>query len=125
MLALKGFFGCVDKVAPGGENSDEPASSSSETSEEYNLKGDQFPEMANSKLKLQWWDLWALGFAAAAGGHFYFWNVPYLAGFGHFIIAYFLVASAYGTLALCMAELSSALPFAGEYSSFVFSTGPV
>jgi ethanolamine permease len=111
---LNSLFGRFRKIAPGHEATNDHPSTSSDSSDDIDIKGDQFPAMTNSKLSLRWWDLWALGVSTAVGGHFYFWNIPYLSGFGHFIIAYFLIASAYGTLALCMAELSSALPFAGN-----------
>jgi hypothetical protein len=112
---LNSLFGRFQKIAPGHEATNDHPSTSSDSSDDIDIKGDQFPAMANSTLSLRWWDLWALGVSTAVGGHFYFWNIPYLSGFGHFIIAYFLIASAYGTLALCMAELSSALPFAGNF----------
>lgn len=90
------------------------SSSSADSSDEIDLVGDQLGNMRNGRAKLRWWDLWALGISTALGGHFYYWNRCYIAGLGSFAIAYFLVASAYGMLSLCMAELSSALPFAGK-----------
>jgi hypothetical protein len=80
---------------------------------EIELKGDQFEEMTDAKLKLNAFDLWALGITTALGGHYYLWNAGLAAGFGSLIISVFLIASAYGCLLLCMAELSGALPFAG------------
>jgi hypothetical protein len=90
------------------------SSSSADSSDEINLVGDQLGNMREGTAKLRWWDLWTLGISTALGGHFYYWNKCYIAGFGNFVIAYFLIASAYGMLSLCMAELSSALPFAGK-----------
>jgi hypothetical protein len=87
---------------------------------EIELKGDQFEEMTDSKLKLNLFDLWALGITTALGGHCYLWNFTLAIGFGNFIIAFFLIASAYGCLLMCMAELSGALPFAGM-NSLLFS----
>jgi hypothetical protein len=102
------------RVVPGRESApDEPSTSSSNTSDEINLVGDQYENMRDKMTKLQWWDLWALGISTAVGGHFYVWNVCFHGGLGSFAIVYFFVASGYGMLALCLAELSSALPFAG------------
>jgi hypothetical protein len=88
---------------------------------EIELKGDQFEEMTDSKLKLNVFDLWALGITTALGGHCYLWNLVLGVGFGNFIVAFFLIASAYGCLLLCMAELSGALPFAGNSRLAFFS----
>lgn len=105
------------RIVPGKENMpDEPSTSSSNTSDEINLVGDQYENMRNQYTKLQWWDLWILGISTAVGGHFYVWNVCFYGGLGSFIIAFFFVATGYGMLALCLAELSSALPFAGKLS---------
>jgi ethanolamine permease len=83
------------------------------SSDEFEIFGDQLPEMQSAGVKLYWWDLWILGMSTAIGGHFYQWNVAFIAGFGSYVIAYFIILSGYAMLALCMAELSSALPFAG------------
>jgi amino acid permease len=82
--------------------------------QEIELKGDQFEDMTDAKLKLSTLDLWALGITTALGGHYYLWNAGLVTGFGGVIIGFFLIASAYGCLVLCMAELSGALPFAGK-----------
>jgi amino acid permease len=79
------------------------------------LKGDQFEELADSKLKLGVFDLWALGISTALGGQYYLWNAGLVTGFGGLIVGFFLIASAYGCLLMCMAELSGALPFAGTF----------
>eukprot|EP01032_Pedospumella_encystans_P009833 gene9833-11545_t len=55
----------------------------------------------------------ALGLTTAIGGHYFAWNVGLSIGFGGFLIVLFLVSTAYCSLVLCLAELSSALPFAG------------
>ena len=81
---------------------------------EIELKGDQFEEMTDSKLKLNFIDLWALGITTALGGHFYLWNFALPLGMGSLILATFVVGSGYVCLVLCMAELSGALPFAGN-----------
>lgn len=111
---LSRLLGNSTRVLPGREATTEEPQSGSASSDEIDLVGDQIPEMSDKKSKLQWWDTWALGVSTAIGGHFFLWEICYLAGFGHYIIAYFLIASAYGMLALCMAELTSALPFAGK-----------
>lgn len=96
------------------ENTSDIASNKSGTSDDvFDIKGDQFESMESTKQNLTMWDLWALGMMTALGGHFYLWNQAMIAGFGSFIIAAALIASAYGVLILSMAELSSALPFAG------------
>jgi amino acid transporter len=51
--------------------------------------------------------------ALTIGGQFYAWNVGLKAGVGSFVIAMLLVGTAYLCLDLCIAEMSSAVPFAG------------
>ena len=58
-------------------------------------------------------DMIALGLTTAIGGHYFAWNVGLSIGFGGFLVVLFLVSSAYYCLVWCVAELSSALPFAG------------
>jgi hypothetical protein len=102
----------VRQEAEAGE--ERPSTSTSmASSDEFEIFGDQLPEMQSAGVKLYWWDLWILGMSTAIGGHFYQWNVAFIAGFGSYVIAYFIILSGYAMLALCMAELSSALPFAG------------
>lgn len=84
------------------------------------LNGDQFEKMSDEKLKLGVFDLWALGISTALGGHYFLWNFGLVIGFGSFMIAVFIVASAYGCLLLCISELSGALPFAGTAFLSVF-----
>ena len=55
----------------------------------------------------------ALGLTTAIGGHYFAWNVGLSIGFGGFAVVLLLVSTAYYCLVLCVAELSSALPFAG------------
>ena len=64
-------------------------------------------------LSLKDYDMWALGITIVIGGQYFAWNAGLSAGFGSFAIATFLIASGYGCLILCIAELSSGLPFAG------------
>ena len=93
---------------------DESRSDTTAGDREIELKGDQFEEMTDSKLKLNYFDLWALGITTALGGHFYLWNFALSIGMGSLIVATFIVGSGYVCLVLCMAELSGALPFAGQ-----------
>ena len=94
---------------------DESRSDTTAGDREIELKGDQFEEMTDSKLKLNYFDLWALGITTALGGHFYLWNFALRIGMGSLIVATFVVGSGYVCLVLCMAELSGALPFAGNF----------
>jgi ethanolamine permease len=57
--------------------------------------------------------MWALGITIVIGGQYFAWNAALVAGFGSFIIATALIATGYLCLSLCIAELSSGLPFAG------------
>lgn len=107
------------KVAPVDDLVERSAhSSNSDISDEaIEIKGDQFSnkqEEAKS-LNLKSADLWALGLTTAIGGHYFAWNAGLSAGFGSFFIALFLMATAYLCVVLCIAELSSALPFAGTF----------
>jgi amino acid transporter len=66
---------------------------------------------------LTWVDLWALGITIVIGGQYFSWNLGVWTGIGTFGIATFFVATGYICLIFCIAELSSALPFAG----FIFT----
>jgi ethanolamine permease len=113
---LRRFFPRDAQIEPVREEPGEerPSTSTSMASmEEFELFGDQLPEMQTAGVKLYWWDLWILGISTAIGGHFFAWNVAFIAGFGSYVISYFIILTGYAMLALCMAELSSALPFAG------------
>ena len=103
-------------TSPSNENEyDDTVSDTTVGDREIELKGDQFEEMTDSKLKLNFIDLWALGITTALGGHFYLWNFALPLGMGSLILATFVVGSGYVCLVLCMAELSGALPFAGNF----------
>ncbi len=96
--------------------SDIPATSSDASGEEViDLQGDQLEELKDTSLKLSAWDIWALGLSTTFGGHFYLWSVVSLTGFGGLLVTTFLVFTGYAALMLCIAELASALPFAGNY----------
>lgn len=60
------------------------------------------------------YDIWALGITIVIGGQYFGWNAGLSAGFGSFAIATLLIATGYYALILCIAELASALPFAGN-----------
>lgn len=59
------------------------------------------------------WDIYMLGITIVIGGQYFCWNEGISAGIYSFLIAYFLIASAYITLCSCTAEITGALPFAG------------
>lgn len=85
------------------------------TEEVVDLKGDQFENNTSAKqLNLNYKDLWALALTTAVGGHYLTWNEGLTAGFGSYLIATVIIASGYVCLLSCLAELSSALPFAGK-----------
>ena len=100
--------------SPAETQSDDRSSSSTE--EVLDLQGDQFGDNKEeiSQLNLSYYDMWALGLTTAIGGHYFAWNEGLVIGFGGFFVALFLISTAYLSLVLCMAELSSALPFAGN-----------
>lgn len=81
----------------------------------FNIKGDQFSSKNDelSAINLTSTDMIALGLTTAIGGHYFAWNVGLSIGFGGFSIVLLLVSTAFYCLVLCVAELSSALPFAG------------
>ncbi len=70
------------------------------------------PEVKNNRLS--WVDMWALGISIVIGGQYFSWNVGVLVGFGSYVIAFFVVSTAYLCLVCSIAELSSGLPFAGN-----------
>ena len=86
------------------------------TDEVIDLKGDQFQDRTstNASLNLNYKNLWALALTTSVGGHFFAWNEGLSAGFGSYIIATVLISSGYISLLFSIAELSSALPFAGK-----------
>jgi amino acid permease len=79
------------------------------------LKGARLEdESALQKLNLTYTDLWALALCTSIGGHYLAWCSGLSAGFGTFMIATVLMASAFVCLLCCMSELASAIPFAGK-----------
>ena len=99
-------------VAPGGTSSIDDELSP----QVFNIKGDQFNSKTDEQcvISLTSKDMIALGLTTAIGGHYFAWNVGLSIGFGGFTVVLFLVSTAYYCLVLCVAELSSALPFAGS-----------
>lgn len=84
--------------------------------EVINIKGDQFILKTDDlcKINLSSSDMIALGLTTAIGGHYFAWNNGLTIGFGGFAVVLLLVSTAFYCLVLCVAELSSALPFAGN-----------
>ena len=64
--------------------------------------------------RLSWVDMWALGISIVIGGQYFSWNAGVFVGFGSYVIAFFVVSTAYLCLVCSVAELSSGLPFAGK-----------
>ena len=60
--------------------------------------------------------LWGLAISIVIGGQYIGWNEILQAGFGSALISTVLITSGYICLILCMAEISSAIPFGGERS---------
>lgn len=112
------FSSCVGRVRPLDSVSDVEKGEQchTEPSEEIiEIKGDQFADKQEAKqLNLSSIEMYLLALIAALGGHFSNWNDGFSAGFGGFAVALALVATAQYCLVLCIAELSSALPFAGK-----------
>ena len=75
---------------------------------------DYYDKVEVNRLGLTIVDMWSLGITIVIGGEYLGWNESLQAGFGSVLVATFLMATAYICLVFCIAELSSALPFAGE-----------
>lgn len=58
-------------------------------------------------------DIWLLGITIVIGGQYFSWNAGLAAGLYSYMIALFLIGSAYITLCCCTSEITGALPFAG------------
>ncbi len=57
------------------------------------------------------------GLATVLGGQVVIWHVGLSSGFYDFLVATIMIGMAYGCLTLCVAELTSVLPFSGEIQS--------
>jgi amino acid transporter len=71
-------------------------------------------EAALLSTKLDYKDLWALALTTSIGGHYLAWSLGLSAGFGTFMVALVVMASGFVCLLCCIAELASAIPFAGK-----------
>ena len=58
-------------------------------------------------------DIWGLGITIVIGGQYFSWNAGLGAGFGSYVIATGLIATAYICLCCSVSELASTMPFAG------------
>lgn len=58
-------------------------------------------------------DIYCLGLTIVIGGQYFGWNAALDVGFGGALLHLLLIGSAYISLTLCTAEVSSAIPFAG------------
>ena len=97
---------------------DDQHSESSITTDSVIIQGELENQQEVQRLSLPSRYLWALGISIALGGQYIGWNKALSAGFGSTLIATFLVASAYWCLVLSVSELSSAIPFGGNYTCF-------
>ena len=79
------------------------------------LKGDKLrDETVMERANLTYLDLWALALATSIGCHYLAWSTGLSAGFGSFMIATVLMATGFICMLLCLSELASAIPFAGN-----------
>ncbi len=86
----------------------------------YEQVGDGYLEERKLKKSAGWVLLWALGVGAVISGDFFGWN--YGLAHGGFLglgVATLVMAAMYVCMVLSIAELSSALPHAGGFYSFV------
>lgn len=106
---------CLKRVTS-ADNLAESSTHSDSTDEVIEIKGDQFEDKKAEaeSLQLSSVDMWALGLTTAIAGHYFSWNAGLGAGFGSYLIAMVVISTAYLCLILCISELSSALPFAGQ-----------
>jgi amino acid permease len=115
---VRTMFQVGRRFAPVATASDEIPESSvhtESTEEVIDLKGEKLDDdSALRSLNLSYLDLWALALTTSIGGHYLTWCSGLTAGFGTFMIATILIASGFVCLLCCIAELSSAIPFAGK-----------
>ncbi|KAF1327278.1 putative transporter, partial [Globisporangium splendens] len=78
------------------------------------LNGEKFSYRAGSNANGPSVDIWMLGIIFVIGGQYFCWNAGLAVGLYSYMIAYFLIASAYITLCCCTSEITGALPFAGR-----------
>ena len=112
MISLVSSFASVgtsDQVLDAASNH------SASTDDVVDLKGDQIENREVVKnLNLNYKHLWALALTTSIGGHYFAWNEGLSAGFCTYMVATIIISSGFVCLILTLAELSSALPFAGN-----------
>lgn len=88
------------------------------------LNDDGSPTIKSTKTSNRYdlgaFDVWALGITIVIGGQYFSWNAGYSAGFGSCCITFALISSAYFCFILCIAEISSGLPFEGGMWSCLY-----
>lgn len=71
-------------------------------------------------------DLYSLGLTIVLGGQVFSWNAGLHAGFWEYFTSIVFIGTAYIVLVLCLAEMTSALPFSGGCYGFVrVAVGPL
>ena len=70
-------------------------------------------------------DGWGFGIVIVIGGQFIGWNEGLQSGFGSFFVSTLLLGVAFFFLVLCLAEISSALPFPGQQILLLLSFSPL
>ena len=106
---------------PESEEREDMADDSSQRSgaATYHHVGDDYLGQRKLHKSAGWVMLWALGVAAVISGDFFGWNYGLATGgFGGLLVATVLMAIMYVCMVLCIAELSTALPFAGGFYAF-------
>ncbi len=79
-----------------------------------------------SKKTATFWDIFLLGITIVLGGQFYAWNEGLDEGFWCFLASTAIMGVGYFCLTLCLAEMTSALPFSGGLYGFVrVTTNPM
>jgi hypothetical protein len=54
------------------------------------------------------------GLTIVYGGQYFAWNIGLSSGFASFLLSTFLISTGYVVLCMCLAEMTSAMPFAGR-----------
>ena len=86
----------------------------------YHNVDDAYIEQRTLRRGAGWILLWAMGVGAVISGDYFGWNLGLTAGgFGGLAVATLLMATMYVCMVFTIAELSTALPHAGGFYSFV------
>ena len=86
----------------------------------YHNVDDAYLEQRTLRKGAGWVLLWAMGVGAVISGDYFGWNLGLAAGgFGGLAVATLLMATMYVCMVFTIAELSTALPHAGGFYSFV------